>query len=306
MEGWVLYSLPEDELTEESHGVNRLREASAERGITLSVHTSNQFDVLVTPDDSTTLILNESRVTLPDFIIPRIGANISYSSLALLRHCEKLGVHIFNMPHALMIAKDKLFEMQVLNHAHIPIAKTMLMKHPMSMKYIRSEIGFPLVIKTITGTEGRGVHLCKTEAALEELVGILSEHAESRPIIIQEFIEGSYGCDLRVFVVGGEAIGCMQRIAAKGFKANYALGGRVEPYLMTPEIKSLAEATANIIGLEIAGIDLLFDGDKFKVCEANSSPGFKGMEIANKIDIAGKIMDHVQCKVEERRLGLRT
>ncbi len=180
------------------------------------------------------------------------------------------------------------------------------MKHPMSMKYVRSEIGFPLVIKTITGTEGVGVHLCKSEEALKELLGILADQMENKPIIIQEFIPSSYGSDLRVFVVGGEAVGCMQRIASTGFKANYSLGGRVEPYLMTPEIKSLAEAAANIVGLEVAGIDLLFDNGKFKVCEANSSPGFKGMELANKVDIADTIMSYVEKTVEERRLGLRS
>jgi RimK family alpha-L-glutamate ligase len=190
--------------------------------------------------------------------------------------------------------------MQILNHHHIPTPKTMLVKFPMSMDRICSEIGFPLVLKMVSGSEGFGVHLCETKHALKEIMEIISSQIHHSPMIVQEFIKGSYGRDLRVFVLGGKAIACMQRTADSGFKANFSLGGKIDLYPLTPEIEHLACRTAELFGLEVAGVDLLFDGSGFKVCEANTAPGLKGIEHASKLDIAGMVFDHV------RQLVLRT
>jgi RimK family alpha-L-glutamate ligase len=115
-------------------------------------------------------------------------------------------------------------------------------------------------------------------------------------IILQEFIEKSRGTDLRAFVLGGRVIGCMQRTSETSFKANFSKGAKVEPYALTPEIEWLATESARLANLDIAGIDLLFDDDGYKICEANSSPGFKGMEKAIGQSVAEDILDYIILK----------
>ena len=294
MEGWLLFNRPASGLTEKDYTPPRLLEAAKQKKIPLKIYGSNELDLLVTHADERTIVVNDARVTLPDFVIPRVGASVSYFGLALIRQLEQLGVHVCNGSAAIAMAKDKLQMIQLLNHHHLPTPRTMLVKFPMSMKRIEAEIGFPLVLKVVSGTEGFGVHLCETPHALEEIMEIISSQLNHIPMILQEFVKTSYGRDLRVFVLGGKAIACMQRTAGRGFKANFSLGGTVAPYPITPEIEHLACATAKLFGLEIAGIDLLFDGSSFKVCEANSSPGLKGIERASQMDIATKVIEHVE------------
>ncbi len=307
MEGWVLCNRPVGELVETTlFGVNRLIEAASARGIHLKVYSVDDLDLLVTHAGDKTVVVNDSRVTLPDFIIPRVGASVSYFGLALIRQLEQLGVYVCNGSDAIMVTKDKLRMAQILNQHHIPIPKTMLMKFPSSITRIQAEIGFLVVLKMVSGTEGFGVHLCETKRALKEIMEILSEQIHHSPMLIQEFVKDSYGCDLRVFVLNGKAIACMKRISEEGFKANYSLGGKVVAYQMTPEIENLACASAKLFGLEVAGIDLLFDGSGFKVCEANASPGFKGIESATRSDIALQLIDYIEGVVLKRNSVFRS
>ena len=119
-------------------------------------------------------------------------------------------------------------------------------------------------------------------------------------IIIQEFMQHSRGKDLRVFVLGGRVIGCMLRSSKTSFKANFSTGGEVASFDLTPEIEWLATETARLLNLDIAGIDLLFDESGYKVCEANSAPGFQGLEKVVGKHIAEDIMDYIQLKVGKK------
>ncbi len=297
MEGWLLCNRPESGLTEKDYTPPRLVEAANRKNIPLKIYGVDELELLVTHADEKTVVLNDARMTLPDFVIPRVGASVSYFGLALIRQLEQLGVYVCNSSDAIATARDKLKMIQLLNHHHVPTPKTMLVKFPMSMDRVCKEIGFPLVLKMVSGTEGFGVHLCETRGALEEIMEIISSQIHHRPMVVQEFIKSSYGRDLRVFVLGGKAIACMQRTSAKGFKANYSLGGTVEPYPITPEIEQLSCETAKLFGLEVAGIDLLFDGCGFRVCEANSAPGFKGIELASQLDLAGEVLEYVKASI---------
>ncbi|MBN2713622.1 MAG: RimK family alpha-L-glutamate ligase, partial [Planctomycetes bacterium] len=118
-------------------------------------------------------------------------------------------------------------------------------------------------------------------------------------LILQEFISDSTGRDLRVITIGGRAIACMKRTAPEGsFKANFSGGGTTSAYKMTPEIEWLATEASRIFDLDVAGVDLLFDGDHFKICEVNSSPGFEGMESCHKgISIAQSIYDYIRVRI---------
>jgi RimK family alpha-L-glutamate ligase len=122
-------------------------------------------------------------------------------------------------------------------------------------------------------------------------LGLFGEH-HGQQLLAQQFISNSYGRDLRVLVLNQRVIGCMQRTAKESFKANYSLGGDVSSYPITDEIEHLALSCAKLVNLVIAGIDLLFGATGLTICEANSSPGFKGMELATGEDMATQILTH--------------
>ncbi len=298
MKGWILYNKNSQTFSlSDDHGVSRLLQAAEAKNIDLAVYHPNRFDLVVTRADRKSILIDGQATALPNFVIPRTGANTSYFALAVLRQLEHLGVLCCNNARAVETVKDKLHLHQILAQSDLPTPKTMLVKFPIQDEsVIKREIGFPLVIKNITGTEGAGIYLCEREDKFLDLIELIYSNNPKANIIIQEFISQSYGKDLRVFLVGGRVVGCMQRQATVGFKANYSRGGTVVPHKITPEIEWLATETARLVGLDVAGIDLLFDGDSYKICEANSSPGFKGLEQCVGPIIAESILDYLKLR----------
>lgn len=297
MKGWILYSKRQSQLTESDNGVNRLLQAAAAKDIQLEVFCPEQFELAVTRDDRNSILIDNNPVPLPDFIIPRLGANTSYFAFAIIRQLEYLGVYSCNSSQSIDIVKDKLRMHQILAQSNFPTPRTMLVKFPIDINVVKAEIGFPLIIKNITGTEGAGIYLCETEDRFIDLMELIYSNNEKANIILQEFIQTSFGKDLRVFVLGGRVIGCMKRFSTTSFKANFSRGGSVEPFMLTPEIEWLAVETARLVDLDVSGIDLLFTKDGYMVCEANSSPGFKGLELVVGNNIAEQILDYIAVKV---------
>jgi gamma-F420-2:alpha-L-glutamate ligase len=176
----------------------------------------------------------------------------------------------------------------------------MLVKHPVSVDFVEKRLGFPVVVKTLSGEQGAGVHLAESKADFRDLMAFIHETRGTANIIVQQFIEASAGRDLRVFVIGGRPVVCVERRAQDGgFKANHSRGGSVKPFPMAPEIEWLATETVRLLDLEIAGVDLLFGDDHYRVCEANSAPGFASIEDCTDVDLASLILDHIRM-----RLGL--
>lgn len=297
MKGWILYKRSAEELTVADHGINRLLSAAAHLKIELDIYRPEQFELVISQQDDRNFLLNGERVALPDFLIPRLGAETSYFALAIIRQLEKLGVYTCNNVTSIETVKDKMLVSQLFAQSNLPFPKTMLVKFPVPVAIVEREIGFPLVIKTICGARGMGIHLCETVESFRDLMELISTHSQDPHMLVQEFVASSYGRDLRVFVLGGKVIGCMQRTAVNSFKANYSLGGQVAPFPLTAEIEELAIRCADLFKLEIAGIDLLFATQGFKICEANSSPGFKGMELATGDDIAIQILQYISDNV---------
>jgi gamma-F420-2:alpha-L-glutamate ligase len=297
LRGWILYSKKESELSEEDYGVNRLLQAARAKGIELSVYSPNQFELVVTRDDRKSILIDAHPTPLPDFIIPRLGSNTTYFALAIIRQLEKLGVYSCNGPETIETVKDKLHMHQLLAHSNLPTPKTMLVKFPVDIDIVKNEIGFPLIIKNITGTEGAGIYLCEGEAHFQDLMELIYSNNEKANIILQECVSSSLGQDLRVFVLGNSVIGCMRRYSETSFKANFSKGGKIESFNLTQEIEWLATETARLVNLDIAGIDLLFDEQGYKICEANSSPGFQGLEQVTGQVIAEQILDYINLKL---------
>lgn len=297
LKGCILASKSESDLTENDYGTPRLLEAAKKKNIDISVVTPNQFEIIVTRSDEKSILIDDKITELPDFILPRTGSGTTYYGLSVIRQLEHLGIYVCNGANAIEIVKDKMHMHQVLAHSRLPTPKTMLAKYPIDVKIVAREIGFPLIIKNVTGSFGNGIYLCETEEKFTDIIELVYTNNEKANIIIQEFIKDSRGKDLRVFVLGGKVIGCMQRSSDVSFKANFSRGGKVAPFEVTPEIEWLSTEAAKLVNLDIAGVDLLFDGDGFKICEANSAPDFKGLEQVVGRHIAEDIMDYIQIKV---------
>jgi RimK family alpha-L-glutamate ligase len=292
MKGLILFTKTEEELTSQDYSILRLLEAGKKLNLNLSVASPKQFEIIVTQNDKKSVYLDGIDASLPDFIIPRMGSETTYFGLAVVRQMERLGVYCCNSSASIECAKDKLHIHQILAENKIPTPKTMIAKFPVDLEVVKREIKFPVVIKNIIGTRGEGIYLSESEEKFLDLMELIYSYNKEANIIIQEFIKASSGRDLRLFVIGGKVIGCMQRKSKSGFKANFSLGGTVEPFPLNEEIEWLAVETTRLMGLEIAGVDLLFDDNGFKVCEANSAPGFEGMEKVIGKRIAEEILEY--------------
>ncbi len=273
-------------------------------GIEIQVLKPEQIEIIVNRDDRKSIFVNDVSTSLPDFIIPRMGAGTTYFALALIRHLEKLGVYSFNSAASIDIVKDKLFQLQILAESGLPIPKTMLARFPIDPEIVGKHIGYPVVVKTLSGSQGSGVFLCETKQSFDELMHMVENTNSNVNLIFQEFVKTSHGRDLRVMTVGGRVVGAMARTSSDGnFKANYSRGGTINKFEITAEIEWLVMEIARILDLDIAGIDLLFDGDRFKICEVNSSPGFEGLEQACGKNIASEIIQFVRLRLEMKGKG---
>lgn len=297
MNGFIVFPRREAQLTTNDYSVLRLLEAAKEKNIKLSVVTPNQFELVVTREDTKSILIDDKVTKLPDFIIPRMGSTTTYYAFSVIRQLEHLGIYVCNTANSIYTVKDKLYMHQILAYSRLPTPKTMLAKFPIDISVVKREIGLPIVIKNITGSQGNGIYLCESEEKFSDIMELLYSTNSNANIILQEFIEHSYGRDLRVFVLGGKVIGCMQRSSRTSFKANYSKGAEVSAFKLTPEIEWLSTETARLLDLDVAGIDLLFDKNGYKVCEANSSPGFKGLEKAGNKYIAESILDYITFKI---------
>ena len=227
-----------------------------------------------------------------------IGCFYHLLALAVSRHLERLGVYAINTSSSIEAVKDKLYTQQILAASNMPVPKTMLAKYPIDVDLVEEQFGFPVIVKTLSGAQGTGVFLSERKSKFRDLMDLINATNRDANIIIQEFVASSRGRDLRVFTIGGRAVACMERKSLDGnFKANLSQGGIASKVELTPEIEWLATETARILELEIAGIDLLFDGEHFKICEANSAPGFKGIEECHDISIPDAIFDFIQIRL---------
>ena len=294
MNGWILYKNP----IEESWETQKLVEEFKKHDIKIRVVNPQDVDIFVDRDDRRSILVTGKARTLPDFVIPRTGSGTTYYIKAIIRHLERLGVTLINGSASIDTVKDKLYTQQILGESNLPVPKTLLVKHPINVDWVEKNIGFPAIIKTLSGSFGAGVFLTETKKQFEQLVKMAEITSKSYNIIVQEFIEDSWGKDIRVFVLNGKVIGCMMRQATDDdFRANIARGGEGIPYQITEEIEWLGGESSRLLNLDIAGVDLLFNNGSYSICEVNSSPGFEGMDNYTNTNIAEDIVNFVKLKV---------
>jgi len=282
-------------LTTEMYERERFVEEADKYGIDFSLVFADEIDLIVSRDDRKSIRFRNDIVALPDSILARTGSGTGYFNLSVLRQFERLNVPTLPNSASIEASKDKMYANQILAQAGLPIPKTMLTRFPCKAELVEKVVGFPCVLKVVTGSHGKGVYLCENAKQFEDLSELVSSIDFKNSMIIQEYIKESEGRDLRVIVIGGRVVGAMQRKSTDGsFKANISRGGQGEAYDVDDQMELLAIQTAKVLDLDIAGVDLLFHNDGYRICEANSSPGFKGFEKALGINIPQRVFDYVK------------
>ena len=229
-----------------------------------------------------------------DAIIPRVGAALNFYGTAVVRQFEMAGVVSANGSLAISRARDKLRALQMLAGAGVPLPVTGFTRSPEDIDAaIRFVGGAPLIIKLIEGSQGVGVVLAETDKAAESVIAAFRQLDAN--ILVQEFIEEAGGADLRAFVIDGKVVAAMIRQAAPGeFRSNLHRGGSAEKVKLSPEERSIAVRSAKVLGLRVAGVDILRSNHGPLVMEVNSSPGLEGIETATGKDVAGTIVEFVE------------
>jgi len=229
-----------------------------------------------------------------DAVIPRIGASITFYGTSVLRQFEMMGVYPLNESVAISRSRDKLRSMQLLSRRGLGLPVTGFANKPDDIKdLIKMVGGAPLVIKLLEGTQGIGVVLAETakaaESVIEAFMGVKAD------ILVQEYIKEAGGADIRCFVIGGKVVAAMKRQAVAGeFRSNLHRGGSASLIRITPEERSTAVRAARIMGLNVAGVDILRSNHGPVIMEVNSSPGLEGIEDATGKDVAGMVISFLE------------
>ncbi len=288
----------------DSYSTRRLKFAAQQRGHKALVLDTTNFGIAL-ESERPELYFRSKRLSTYDAIIPRVGASITYFGTAVVRQFEQMGVFCLNSSNGISNSRDKLRSLQMLSRHDIGIPPTTFVRD-------RSDIlpaiirvgGAPVIIKLLEGTQGVGVILAETMKVAEAIIETL--HSAKQNVLIQGFVSESRGRDIRAFVVGDRVVAAMRRVAQGGeFRSNVHRGGKAELVELDPEYERTAVRAAQIMGLKMAGVDMLEGEDGPKVMEVNSSPGLQGIETATNLDIADTIIQYIEDQVAFPELDLR-
>jgi ribosomal protein S6--L-glutamate ligase len=229
-----------------------------------------------------------------DAVIPRIGASITFYGTAVLRQFEMMGVYPLNESVAISRSRDKLRSLQLLSRKGVGLPITGFAHSPDDTQDLLSIAGgAPVVIKLLEGTQGIGVVLAETRKAAESVIEAF--RGLNANFLVQEFISESAGSDIRCLVIGDRVVAAMQRQGKEGeFRSNLHRGGTSKLIRITPEERATAIRSAKIMGLNVAGVDIIRSNHGPVVLEVNSSPGLEGIERTTEKDVAGMIIEHIE------------
>jgi len=233
-----------------------------------------------------------------DAVIPRIGASNTFYGTAVVKQFEMMGSYCVNTSDAIANSRDKLRSLQILAETGINMPITGFASHTKDIEgVIESVDSIPLIMKLLQGTQGQGIVLAETRKAAESVMSAFRQL--DADIMVQEFIKESGGKDIRAFVVGDEVVASMERTAPEGeFRSNVHRGGTMENISLTAEEVEMAVNASKILGLSIAGVDLMRSNRGPLILEVNSSPGLQGIETCSNKNVAGKIISFIQEKAK--------
>lgn len=286
------------------YSTTRLAEAAAQQGHSLTVVDTLACSIVVERGRPALLFAGRELDDL-DVVIPRIGASITSYGLAIVNQLEMMQVPVVNGSAAIARSRDKLRCLQLLARYDIDVPRTVMAHGKADVKDAVKRVGgLPAIVKLTQGTQGIGVMIAHTMPEISSILDTMWDLGQE--IILQEFVAESKGRDVRVLVIGDKAVGAMRRTARKGeFRSNIHRGGEGEPIDLSDEYADTAVRAARVVGLEVAGVDLLEGRNGPKVMEINSSPGFEGLEAATGLDIAGMIVQHAARFADASKAGWR-
>lgn len=287
-----------------SYSTTRLRNAAEERGHTVRVLNTLRFAIDLTGDEPDLQFRGKS-LSHYDAILPRIGNSITYFGTAVVRQFEQMDVYTPNTANGISNSRDKLRAIQILSRHNIAMPRTTFVRNRADVVPAIERVGgAPVVIKLLEGTQGIGVILAPDVSVAEAIIETLQSTKQN--VLIQEFIAESKGRDIRALVVGDRVVAAMRRVAVGDeFRSNVHRGGSVEAVKLKPEFEEAAVRAAQIMGLRVAGVDMLESNDGPSVMEVNSSPGLEGIEAATELDVAGAIVDYIANQVDFPEIDVR-
>ncbi len=286
------------------YSTNRLFVAARERGHDVRVIDYTKCHMEITSNNPA-IYLGDEKLDGINAIIPRIGASHTFFGCAVVRQFEMMGVYPLNESVAISRSRDKLRSLQLLARKGVDLPVTGFAHDPRATNHLIKKVGgAPMVIKLLEGTQGVGVVLAETKKAAESVIEAF--RGMNANILAQEFIAEAGGADIRCFVVGNKVVAAMKRQAKEGeFRSNLHQGGSASLVKITPAERAAAVKAAKVMGLNVAGVDLLQAERGPVVLEVNSSPGLEGIETSTGKDIAGMIIEFIEKNAREGRTRTR-
>jgi ribosomal protein S6--L-glutamate ligase len=275
------------------YSTRALAEAARQRGHRADVLDTLQFDIRVSRRSPELFYAGEP-LGRYDAVVPRIGASITVFGLAVVRQFEMMGVYCLNESQAIARSRDKLRCLQILSRHDIGLPPTVYTRQADHVAGCMERVdGPPVVVKLLQGTQGIGVVLAESTAAAASVIEAF--HGLDQDILIQKFIAEANGADVRALVVGRKVVAAMRRQAVAGeFRSNIHRGGRAKKVRLSAESRKTALAAARVLGLRVAGVDMIESAEGPMVMEVNSSPGLEGIEKATGVDVAAAVIEHIE------------
>ncbi|MDT0213546.1 RimK family alpha-L-glutamate ligase [Rothia sp. ARF10] len=287
-----------------AYSTQRLRTAALDRGHDVKVLNTLRFAIdLSGPEPD--LQFRGRALSDYDAILPRIGNSVTYFGTAVVRQFEQMDVYTPNTANGIANSRDKLRATQILSRHQIGMPATTFVRNRADVPAAIERVGgAPVVIKLLEGTQGIGVILAPDNKVAEAIIETLQ--STSQNVLIQSFVKESKGRDIRALVVGDRVVAAMRRTAqGDEFRSNVHRGGSVEGVTLDPAFEQAAVRSAQIMGLRVAGVDMLEGADGPQVMEVNSSPGLEGIEAATKLDVAGAVIDYIGNQVAFPEIDVR-
>ena len=287
-----------------SYSTRRLKEAALLRGHQVRVLNTLKFAIDL-QKGSPDLYYRQKPLSHYDAVLPRIGASITYYGTAVVRQCQEMDIFCANTAHGIINSRDKLRSLQILSRHNIGIPRTTFVRDKKDvLPAIERVGGAPVIIKLIEGTQGIGVLLAESIKAAESIVELLQSQKQN--VLIQKFVSESKGKDIRAFVVGDRVVAAMRRVAqGQEFRSNVHRGGIAEAIELPEDYTETAVRAAQILGLRVAGVDMLEGKNGPQIMEVNSSPGLEGIENTTGLDVAGAVIDYISAQVDFPEIDIR-
>ena len=287
-----------------SYSTQRLKTAALERGHKVKVLDTLRFAIDLSADEPD-LMYRGKQLSHYDAVLPRIGASITYFGLSVVRQMEQMDIYTPNTSAGIANSRDKLRATQILSRHSIDMPATMFVRDRADvLPAIREVGGAPVVIKLLEGTQGIGVILAPDTKVAEAVIETLQSTRQN--VLIQRFVAESRGRDIRAFVLGDRVVAAMRRSSSGDeFRSNVHRGGSTEAVELDEDYQRTAVQAAQIMGLRVAGVDMLEGAEGPLVMEVNSSPGLEGIETATELDVAGAAIDYIDNQVAFPELDVR-